>query len=174
MKKILLIVIPLLLILFVGNRFLNVKKAQHEQELNEQSQIAANKAAVESTRKLLYYFGSELVGYDWAYPDMNDPMATWKFSNDGTFSTSQIAFGGSSRYGKWKYSGNKSKEDYPNHLPYYIELIYDGAGFVLSGDGESASVEDYFGAEEGVDVRDTITLLSKSQFQLGSTVYRRY
>ena len=163
MKKILLIVIPLLLILFVGNRFLSVKKYQHQQELNEQSQIAANKAAVESTRKLVYYFGSELVGYDWAYPDMNDPMATWKFSN-GTFSTSQIAFGGSSRYGKWKYSGNKSKEDYPNHLPYYIELIYDDGGFVRSGDGGSAKV----------DARATIRILSMSKFELGSTVYRRY
>jgi hypothetical protein len=105
---------------------------------------------------------------------MNNLRAAWKFSSDGTFNVSKKDFGGSTRRGQWKDLGNKSKEDYPHHLPYNIELIYDGAGFVLSGDGESASVEDYFGAEEGVDVRDTITLLSKSKFQLGSTVYRRY
>ena len=45
-----------------------------------------------------------------------------------------------------------------------VELIYDDGGFVRSGDGGSANV----------DARATITLLSKSQFQLGSTVYRRY
>ena len=153
MKKILLIVIPLLLILFVGNRFLSVKKYQHQQELNEQSQIAANKAAVESTRKLLYYFGSELVGYDWVYPDMNNLRAAWKFSSDGTFNVSKKDFGGSTRRGQWKDLGNGQ-----------VELIYDDGGFVRSGDGGSANV----------DARTTITLSSKSKFQLGSTVYRRY
>ena len=164
MKKILLIVIPLFLILIIGNRYLNMKKRQHQKELNEQSQIAANKAAYEQIKKSLYYFGSELVGYDWVYPDMNDTMASWKFRNVGTFSVSQKAFGGSTRYGKWKYSGNKSIEDYPNHLPYYIELIYDDGGFVRSGDGGSAKV----------DARATIRILSMSKFELGSTVYRRY
>ena len=118
MKKILLIVIPLFLILIIGNRYLNMKKGQNKQKLYEQKQKALAKAESERTEKLLYYFGSELVGYDWKYPDMNDPTASWKFSNDGTFNVSQKLFGGSTRYGKWKYSGNKSKEDYPNHLPY--------------------------------------------------------
>ena len=74
-------------------------------------------------------------------------------SSDGTFTFSTIMFGGMSRRGKWKDLGNGQ-----------VELIYDDGGFVRSGDGGSANV----------DARATITLLSKSQFQLGSTVYRRY
>ena len=96
--------------------------------------------------------GKNLVGYDWVYPDMNSPMAAWKFSGDGTFNVSQKAFGGSTRRGQWKDLGNGQ-----------VELIYDDGGFVRSGDGGSANV----------DARATITLLSKSKFQLGSTVYRR-
>ena len=72
---------------------------------------------------------------------------------DGTFNVSQKAFGGSTRRGQWKDLGNGQ-----------VELIYDDGGFVRSGDGGSAKV----------DARATITLLSKSKFQLGSTVYRRY
>ena len=97
--------------------------------------------------------GKDLVGYDWVYPDMNNLMAAWKFSGDGTFNVSQKAFGGSTRTGQWKDLGNGQ-----------VELIYDDGGFVRSGDGGSANV----------DARATITLLSKSKFQLGSTVYRRY
>ncbi len=97
--------------------------------------------------------GKDLIGYDWVYPDMNNLMAAWKFSSDGTFNVSQKAFGGSTRRGKWNDLGNGQ-----------VELIYDDGGFVRSGDGGSVNV----------DARATITLLSKSKFQLGSTVYRRY
>jgi|TARA_B100000315_G_C14431931_1_gene520538 hypothetical protein len=97
--------------------------------------------------------GKDLIGYDWVYPDMNNLMAAWKFSSDGTFNVSQKAFGGSTRRGQWKDLGNGQ-----------VELIYDDGGFVRSGDGGSANV----------DARTTITLSSKSKFQLGSTVYRRY
>ncbi len=97
--------------------------------------------------------GKDLVGYDWVYPDMNNLMAAWKFSGDRTFNVSQKTFGGSTRRGQWKDLGNGQ-----------VELIYDDGGFVRSGDGGSANV----------DARATITLLSKSKFQLGSTVYRRY
>ena len=97
--------------------------------------------------------GKDLVGYDWVYPDMNNLMAAWKFSGDGTFNVSQKTFGGSTRRGQWKDLGNGQ-----------VELIYDDGGFVRSGDGGSANV----------NARATITLLSKSKFQLGSTVYRRY
>ena len=76
------------------------------------------------------------------------------YGGDGTFNVSQkAAFGGSTRRGQWKDLGNGQ-----------VELIYDDGGFVRSGDGGSANV----------DARATITLLSKSKFQLGSTVYRRY
>ena len=85
--------------------------------------------------------GKDLVGYDWVYPDMNNLMAAWKFSGDGTFNVSQKAFGGSTRRGQWKDLGNGQ-----------VELIYDDGGFVRSGDGGSANV----------DARATITLLSKS------------
>ena len=97
--------------------------------------------------------GEDLVGYDWVYPNMNDAMAAWKFSGAGTFNVSKKAFGGSTRYGKWKDLGNG-----------VVELIYDDGGYVVSGDGGSANVS----------ARGTITLLSKSKFQLGSTVYIRY
>ena len=95
----------------------------------------------------------DLIGYDWVYPDMTNLMAAWKFSSDGTFNVRQIAFGGSTRNGVWKDMG-KGK----------VELIYDDGGYVVSGDGGSAKV----------DAKSTIMLLSKSKFQLGSTVYRRY
>jgi len=107
----------------------------------------------EDTYKDEWPSGKDLVGYDWVYPDMNSLMAAWKFSGDGTFNVSQKTFGGSTRRGQWKDLGNGQ-----------VELIYDDGGFVRSGDGGSANV----------DARATITLLSKSQFQLGSTVYRRY
>jgi hypothetical protein len=96
---------------------------------------------------------SVLVGYDWVYPDMNNKMAAWRFSGRGTFSVSQIFFGGSTRRGTWKDLGNGQ-----------VELIYDDGGYVVSGDGGSANVS----------ARDTITILSKSNFKKGSTIYRRY
>ena len=96
---------------------------------------------------------SVLVGYDWVYPDMNDPIGAWKFSSDGSFNYSTTMFGGSTRRGTWKDLGNGQ-----------VELIYDDGGYVVSGDGGSGNVS----------ARGTITILSKSKFKKGSTIYRRY
>ena len=92
--------------------------------------------------------GKSLVGHDWVYPDMENMMAAWKFMDDDTFNVSQKMFGGSTRYGKWKDLGNGK-----------VQLTYDDGGFV-----------------KGTQVKatDTITIISKTQFQLGSTTYRRY
>ena len=44
-----------------------------------------------------------LVKNDWCYPSCDDDVqSSFKFSSDGTFSSSQIFFGGSSRWGKWE------------------------------------------------------------------------
>ena len=59
-----------------------------------------------------------LVGYDWVYPDMDNPMGAWKFSSDGTFNYSITTFGGMTRTGTWKDLGNDSK----------VELDYDDGG----------------------------------------------
>jgi hypothetical protein len=92
--------------------------------------------------------GKDLVGHDWVYPDMENMMAAWKFMDDGTFNVSQKMFGGSTRYGQWKDSGNGK-----------VQLTYDDGGFV-----------------KGTQVKatDTIAMISKTQFQLGSTIYRRH
>ena len=59
-----------------------------------------------------------LVGYDWVYPDMDNPMGAWKFSSDGTFNYSTTTFGGMTRTGTWKDLGNDSK----------VKLDYDDGG----------------------------------------------
>ena len=59
-----------------------------------------------------------LVGYDWVYPDMDNPMGAWKFSSDGTFNHSTTTFGGMTRTGTWKDLGNDSK----------VKLDYDDGG----------------------------------------------
>jgi hypothetical protein len=51
-----------------------------------------------------------LVGYDWVYPDMDNPMGAWKFSSDGTFNYSTTAFGGMTRTGTWKDAGDSKVE----------------------------------------------------------------
>ena len=59
--------------------------------------------------KSLYevFFGRKMtpsiVGYDWCYPSCDDDVqSSFKFSSDGTFTSSQIMFGGSSRWGNWE------------------------------------------------------------------------
>ena len=128
-------------------KFIEIEKKPPKSSLNQSTDKRTQK------QTLIQPSGNDLIGYDWVYPDMNSPMAAWKFSGDGTFNVSQKAFGGSTRRGQWKDLGNGQ-----------VELIYDDGGFVRSGDGGSAKV----------DARAIITLLSKSKFQLGSTVYRRY
>ena len=59
-----------------------------------------------------------LIGYDWVYPDMDNPMGAWKFSSDGTFNYSTTTFGGMTRTGTWKDLGNDST----------VELDYDDGG----------------------------------------------
>jgi len=49
---------------------------------------------------------SILVGYDWVYPNINNPTGAWKFSDDGTFNYSTTMFGGNTRKGKWEDIGN--------------------------------------------------------------------
>ena len=51
-----------------------------------------------------------LVGYDWVYPDMDNPMGAWKFSSDGTFNYSTTTFGGRTRTGTWKDAGDSKVE----------------------------------------------------------------
>ena len=51
-----------------------------------------------------------LVGYDWVYPDMDNPMGAWKFSSDGTFNYSTTAFGGMTRNGTWEDVGDSKVE----------------------------------------------------------------
>ena len=92
--------------------------------------------------------GKDLVGHDWVYPDMENLMAIWKFMDDGTFNVSQKMFGGSTRYGKWKDLGNGK-----------VQLTYDDGGFVKGTQ---------------VNATDTIIMISKTQFQIGSTIYRRH
>ena len=59
-----------------------------------------------------------LIGYDWVYPDMDNPMGAWKFSSDGTFNYSTTTFGGMTQTGTWKDLGNDST----------VELDYDDGG----------------------------------------------
>ena len=129
------------LLLFLGLAFNGCVKDKTDKNKTTQEQASTKPS------------GKNLVGYDWVYPDMNDPISAWKFSSDGSFNSSQTMFGGSTRRGTWKDLGNGQ-----------VELIYDDGGYVVSGDGGSANVS----------ARGTITLLSKSKFQLGSTVYIRY
>ncbi len=140
MKKILLIG----LLLVVG---CSSEKKPPKSSLNQSTDKRTQK------QTLIQPSGNDLIGYDWVYPDMTNLMAAWKFSSDGTFNVSQIAFGGSTRNGVWKDVGNGK-----------VELIYDDGGYVVSGDGGSANV----------DARSTIMLISKTEFQLGSTIYKRY
>ena len=45
----------------------------------------------------------DLVKYDWCYPSCDDNVqSSFKFSSDGTFTSSTIMFGGMSRWGKWE------------------------------------------------------------------------
>ena len=140
MKKILLII----LLLVVG---CSSEKKPPKSSLNQSTDKRTQK------QTLIQPSGNDLIGYDWVYPDMTNLMAAWKFSSDGTFNISQIAFGGSTRNGVWKDVGNGK-----------VELIYDDGGYVVSGDGGSANI----------DARSTIMLISKTEFQLGSTIYKRY
>ncbi len=55
---------------------------------------------------------SVLVGYDWVYPDMNDPIGAWKFSSDGSFNYSTTMFGGNTRRGRWEDGSNNKIELY--------------------------------------------------------------
>ena len=78
-----------------------------------------------------------LVKYDWCYPSCDDDVqSSFKFSSDGTFSSSQIFFGGSSRWGKWekiddntfrltttKISTNSSNDQLPE--PQIVTLTSD-------------------------------------------------
>ena len=78
-----------------------------------------------------------LVKNDWCYPSCGDDVqSSFKFSSDGTFSSSQIFFGGSSRWGKWekiddntfrltttKISTNSSNDQLPE--PQIVTLTSD-------------------------------------------------
>ena len=138
------------------------EKVTHS-DVSEKKEISSSHTPVEKTRfaeeaekkrqEEEMSASSVLVGYDWVYPDMNDPISAWKFSSDGSFNTSQTMFGGSTRRGTWKDLGNGQ-----------VELIYDDGGYVVFGDGGSSNVSS----------RGTITILSKSKFKVGSTIYRRY
>lgn len=57
-----------------------------------------------SSNNVSYIDGTRncLVNYDWVYPSLNNPMGAWKFSSDGTFSSSTKMFGGMSSWGKWQ------------------------------------------------------------------------
>lgn len=71
-----------------------------------------------------YNSSSILVGYDWVYPDINDPMGAWKFSSDGSFNYGTTVFGGSTRYGRWEDVGNnKVKLYYTNGNTQTIEIV---------------------------------------------------
>lgn len=43
-----------------------------------------------------------LVGFDWVYPSISNPIGAWKFSSDGTFNSSTTMFGGMSTRGNWE------------------------------------------------------------------------
>ena len=78
-----------------------------------------------------------LIKNDWCYPSCDDDVqSSFKFSSDGTFSSSQIFFGGSSRWGKWekiddntfrltttKISTNSSNDQLPE--PQIVTLTSD-------------------------------------------------
>ena len=143
MKKTILTILPLLLI--VG---CSAKKKPPKSSINQTTDKHTQEQPLTKQPS-----GKDLIGYDWVYPDMNNLMAAWKFSSDGTFNVSQKAFGGSTRRGIWKDLGDGQ-----------VELIYDDDGYVVSGDGGSAHVS----------AKGKITLLSKLRFQIGSTIYKRY
>mgnify|MGYP006113469687 CR=1 FL=1 len=46
-----------------------------------------------------------LVSSGWVYPSTVSPSAAWKFSSNGTFSSSNLMFGGMSSWGRWKELG---------------------------------------------------------------------
>ena len=77
---------------------------------------------------------SSIVGYDWCYPDCNNPISAFKFNPDGTFNASTKMFGEMSRWGKWesqddnkirlittKISANKSSDELPD--PQILTII---------------------------------------------------
>ena len=88
-----------------------------------------------------------LVKNDWCYPSCDDDVqSSFKFSSDGTISSSQIFFGGSSRWGKW-------------------EKIDDNT-FRLTTTRISTN-----SSNDQLPEPQTVRLISKKELQVGSTIY---
>lgn len=86
-----------------------------------------------------------LVNYDWVYPSLDDPIGAWKFSKDGTFSSSTKIFGGMSSWGNWNVLS-----------PGQIEIIY------------TRTTEEYLPGGQILKMSSCNTLL------VGSTTYSKY
>lgn len=85
-----------------------------------------------------------LVGFDWVYPSSDNPTGAWKFSSDGTFTSSTTFFGGMSTWGNWEVIS-----------PGKIKISYTRT-------------------TEGIIPADQIlTMSSCSSLEVGSTVYSK-
>jgi len=64
--------------------------------------------------------------YNWVYPNMSNPVESWKFLSDGTFNYSTIIFGGITRRGRWNDIGNnKVKLSYDFWGKGELEIVSD-------------------------------------------------
>ena len=90
----------------------------------------------------------KIIDYDWCSPNCDKPISAFKFNDDGTFNASTSMFGGISRWGNWERQG-KDK----------IKLI-------------TTKISTNSGNDRIPDPQ-IITIVSGSEIQIGSTVYKR-
>lgn len=91
----------------------------------------------------------QVTGYDWCWPNCDNPRSAVKFRDDGTFSASSKSFGGLHRWGNWERQG-KDK----------IKLTTTRISSNSSNDK--------------IPEPKIITIVSESKIAFGSTIHVRY